>query len=60
MAGNFGQDVSSLLPYFVTFLFSFAWPASGALNEELLKTSYDELEITRTEGACLSSHNCLP
>ena len=26
MLGNFGQDAPSLLPYFMTFLFSFIYP----------------------------------
>ena len=33
---------------------------TGALNEEVLETSHNELEFSRTDGACLSSHNCLP
>ena len=30
---------------------------SGALNEELLETSYNELEIYQNWGSLLSSHN---
>ena len=34
----------------------FVYVLSGALNEALLETPYNEVEICQTEGACLSSH----